>query len=491
MLIWPTLALLLIAGAVGAVAAPAEAATRTVARSAFVPLAGPALAGDRVVWSVGRARGGFQVLTRPVSGGARRAQWIRPPAPGYEWRPTLAASSQRVLVQGTNGSRFQVFGGPVGGSLRPLAAECEAYQQTVRSLDVAGTRSAYRGPPCSRNEAEAVVSDDASTPPTRARLADGALGMRVAGRFVAYTIPPPAHDMERLRDIVVHDVEAGAELYRVPGRSVPAGLLKGGFAGSYPSLDVREDGAVAFVFLVFRGGAWRSRVAWSSPRDRRVRVLPLPQAGHYAVRFAGSRLLVLRAPRFSTGGVTGATLELRDLRGRLRRVVATGVDDHFLHERFDADPRRVTYVRRSCAGATVHVRSLSEPRPARWRSPSRCRLRLIGRPQIDLEDGTVEFLTTCRGLPRDCLVAGAKATVTERVRGRRRTREIGEGYTSEPGARFPSILIELYPEAVRRLRRHRRLRTTITARMGDQSFVAAGDVGAIQRRTATVTLHAP
>jgi len=119
----------------------------------FLPVAGPRLAGDELVWAQSTPAPGFLVLARPLTGGPQRTVY-RLDRFGAQIR--LAASPEQVLVQqrlstgsGGTGSEQGIFPStlrfPRGGGSERFTISCgTCYYRDMdvdRELDLRGPRS--------------------------------------------------------------------------------------------------------------------------------------------------------------------------------------------------------------------------------------------------------------------------------------------------------------------------------------------------------------
>ncbi len=476
--------LALLAGGMLVVVSAEVAAAAVTTR--HVPVSGPVFAGGHVAWTDALRNGGFAVRIAPAAGGPRRLLGtFAPSRRRYLLEPKVAASASRVGVElrehflagkyESPATALQSFASSPEGPLVALTRRCglaDAYP--LRSLDVAADVVAYREASCESYGSSAARTADFSS----GAAAPGALpshgdGLRTAGAFAAW--------FERPEDeLVVYDRARGAELYRVPTLRLPGG--RGSLR--FTSVALSREGKVAFT-LPGRGA--RRTIALASPARPQGRIVKLPVARHYAVRFAGERLLVMRSPTSSNGAIVDGTLELRELSGRLMRVIARGVDDQVLNERFDTDGASVVYVTRGCRGATMRVQRLDSP-TATFRAPRRCGLRFTRPPR--LSGGHLRFTPDCRGMLGAC--AFGYAVVTARSGGRRGA--IVTIARDDGGGGFPpgsgEAELRLTRAGRRLIARQRAIRARVTLHVGDPSYYDRSEISAVQRRAATVTLRA-
>jgi hypothetical protein len=265
-------------------AAEAGGRMRALAVSDVV-VAGPVLAGDRVLWGE-RGRSEFRLRSVPLAGG-RPVTVFRRPLEGEDpgWL-ALDASASRAAFALDPGS---AFAGRPGGPFAKLA-------ERALTVDVA---------------ADAVVTADANRVlvhrpglPVAPLAPPAETGLGVAeGDSVAYLMGREEED-PRGDEVVVTDLVSGAERYRVA-----PGIRLGG-------LDLQADGKLA---ALSNNHDW---VAWASPAAPRLHRMRIGRRVD-DVRMAANRLVVrARGPQVPTGGtgVSADHLRLVDLRGRSARV---------------------------------------------------------------------------------------------------------------------------------------------------------------------------
>jgi hypothetical protein len=326
------------------------------------------------LWASARRDGGFD-LVNAAAGAAPRLVQTFPSDYRHRSVPHLAASSRRWVVENRlvwadggpvhfQHDQLEAFAGPAGGPLEPLYQPCVDLNDqllTLRSVDVDGDRYVFRGPGCAGELIGASLANADSKPPAMMELPAGAIGLRVAGHYGAWLVPAIRFSM------VVFDLAAGREAYRVE----LAARFTSPVYGPVASFELQADGKVALSYYLFRRHSFAMRVAWASPQQPRLHILGLPPAAHYSLRLAANQIALLRAASSSTGMITNGTLELRSLTGRLLHVVARGVDDQLVNERFDFDGRHVAYVTHNCDGAEIHVTAGGAP-TANYRPPTHC-----------------------------------------------------------------------------------------------------------------------
>lgn len=281
----------------------------------------------------------------------------------------------------------------------------------------------------------------------------------------------------------MRDLASGADVYHVSEQSLPGGL-KG--------LALRADGEVAFVVRRAQGVPFGVGVV--SPAQPRPRLIGLPFANYYAVRWAGPLLLVMSAPRYTTGEVADGTLETVDAQtGRVVHVVARGVEDRYINERFDSDGRDVVFVTRDCRGATIHRVALSAPTQT-YRPPASCPLTgakatRLSRSQISVLRSQISVRFSCVGLTAQCIASTGVLTTTRK----RRAPVLGR---VRPGNAYYSFLhsyadVNLNRRGQRFLAAKGRTCAQVTLTVGDGSLLVEGEFYAPERRTARVCLSSP
>ncbi|MFN2627037.1 MAG: hypothetical protein ABR569_00165 [Gaiellaceae bacterium] len=310
-----------------------------------VLVAGPVLAGPRVVWA--EHAGGESIL---------RAWPHQPPL----WRSVTSsfsgdlAGSAAVIAfaRSTEACPSQpgvacpveseTLAGPPRGSLQRLgAARRCSLGSGGQHLDVEGRRVASFDLDCGDGTARLSVWEPGSgAPRIVAREPAGGKSccdLALAGRYVAWRSGA---------GVAVYDLTAGRRLYRVaaPGEAIAA-------------FDVQADGKLALALVSGGRTAW---LAWTAPGSPRLHRLGLPvtlPARGPAVRLAGDRIVFERPS-------SGATVQLAasDLRGRMRtlarfagRVEQVGG--------FDADSTRVAWASRRITSTRVDCPPPGQGRP--------------------------------------------------------------------------------------------------------------------------------
>lgn len=494
-----TLALGLLVSLMGCAWLCALAHGEVLARIAHVPLAGPVLAGGLAEWADGRPDGGFSLDASAPGLRARVLQQFDPQDPLHALGPDMAGSADRVALEVpsfflsrgegdmSGVTSFQSFSGKPAAVTAPLTPRCDGRNPglLLRAVSVSSDEVAYQFPNCTTTPA---VTNFAASPPSTSSFPDDAarrnavvLGARVAGPYAAFfeELPVAPGATTGQDDLVVYDVRSQTDVYRIAVGSLPGQPPQGG-AAVFP-VDLKVDGSVAFVY----GISTSARVGWASRAQPYAHVVPLPRAGHWAVRWAGTNLLLLRAPQ-DQGRLANGTLELSDLRGHIRKVVARGVYDQHLIERFDTDGRRVAYITRDCRGARIVAQSLSAPTR---NNPviRRCHLALTQRPSL-IHHGPnrvdLRLRVSCLGLVGRCAVGSGRATLTGPAgrQGLLAARGVGD-------LAFHPLDLHLNRTARRLLAHDHRLRLHVTVNVGDPSSPDSADTAAEEARSADLTIR--
>jgi len=265
-------ALLLVLGVTSA--APASAADATlVARTG--PTAGPALAGERVLWSesptAARAEGvapDGSLLLRAAVPGQAASTLLRT---GGERFSALAASATRVAVAGPGTSR-RLQAGALGAPLDTLATVGPAEGQRPVAISDSAAAWVQRGP-----QGSSVLVRDLATAATTvvAAAAPALTRPRLAGRFAAW--------VQGQDTVVVYDRLAAAEAYRLA--LGPEAVV---------DFDLQDDGKVAA--LITREGRFGLRWASSAePFPHLLPAVPAPPAGADPIDLAADRIAFVRA----------------------------------------------------------------------------------------------------------------------------------------------------------------------------------------------------
>ena len=360
-----------------------------------VPAAGPVLAGERVVWATARADGGVDVRSATGSADARVVQEVRPAdagePPASRLRPQLAASPARIALVANPATDSRswdarvIFTGPPVGPFGRVGGRCGLpgnYPDYPRPVDVDGDAIVY--PAC--DEAGGLeVREFSPAPMTQRILAKGATGARLAGRWVAWLEGGTVWDLDVFAgDLVVYDRLTMREAYRIPRAELGRGVH---------SLDLQDDGKVAFSFGVGRGHA----VGWASPEAPSVHRIPLSERNVYEVRIGAGRIAFLGG-RGVNLDVPLAEVGVSDLGGSVR-VLASGAQDLIGPESFDFDGTRVAWYTLGCTDATIETRGVDDAQLP-YRARSGCALRLNPKPSrrpVLLSGRYVRLYVDCAG----------------------------------------------------------------------------------------------
>jgi hypothetical protein len=163
----------------------------------------------------------------------------------------------------------------------------------------------------------------------------------IAGRFVAWTERNEVVVYDRLARHVVNRARIGPQT----GIDVDLGF------------DLQRDGKLAVSYrLVELARAIPTTIAWLSPSDPRLHVLPL-RGTDTRIRIAGDRIAFERFRTPST-----SALAIADLAGRARPVAAFAPPVG-LHAQFDFDGRHVTWASRSVTSTRVDCPPPGQERP--------------------------------------------------------------------------------------------------------------------------------
>lgn len=465
----------------------AGAQARVVGVSRYAPVAGPVLAGERVIWATGRSAG--SVATVRLGGGGSAAKTVavferRDPDVRYGVDLVLAASAQRIAVDTAFSDLFpdpraaaptmaRPFSGPVGRALRALADECVfpdlSGVDPLGAVAVSENVVAYRGPGCDR-----LAVRDLSDPSAPVlSLPNDASAPRVAGRYIAYLQGPMRGDQPgEFNAIVVIDRVTQQEVYRVPAGAL-AHLILG--------LSLDRDGTIVVTYQSSQrlGSPRRMGIATASPQQPPLRPL-LPDSGYYSARVAGGRVVVVRQPGLSSGNVTNGRLELVDPASGQRRTLASPVEDGY-RPRFDFDGQRVTWLSRTCTSVRVNVAAL-DATPGPGREPGHCRLRLTRAPVIKKNRLKLRF--SCAGLRADCTPDQPKISSLP-APGRPARVIARRAVVYDPGI----VEARLTRAGRRMLSGHRRVRVRVIAGLSDNNRDFEPYVKAPRPRSTTLTLH--
>jgi hypothetical protein len=314
-----------------------------------------ALAGSQVEWVAPVRSGATGLFEARSQARPRRIQTFpRPDQYVHEVFSGLRASASTVVLDrrytieppdGADGSGSGHLAGAVGRRLSSLAM-CPGITD-AGGADVSGSVIAFGR--CDT----ALEVRDSSDPEATQVVGRDVHDAAIAGRYVAW-LEGHSSSTESAGDFVVYDRETRSEAYRLPAAAFPAQVF---------SLDVQDDGTVAFSFYAkpdnYPDGM---RVGWASRAEPTVHVLPLPRRLTYGVRIAASRIVFVRYAQSARS--RGHEIGVTDLQGHAR-----------LYSReagfaFDYDGARIAFVRRLCHHHTV-VRMSRSSHP-RVRAPRSC-----------------------------------------------------------------------------------------------------------------------
>jgi hypothetical protein len=311
-------------------------------------VAGPALAGDRVVW--GDQRAGLNVLrTWPTASPLWQStsSWFSGPLAGSQ---TLVAFSRSY--DGCPGQpgvacpvETQAMAGRPRGSLRPLgpAERCSAGGAT-RRLSVSGPLVAYFALGCSSSGGTVSVHDGARTVFRRA----GAVccDVSIAGSRLAW---------RSSGSVDVFDLRTHRIVYRVD-----APLLE-----PIAAFDVQADGKLAVVLGQAPDG--RASLAWRAPGTaglQRLRLRIVMPAIGPAVRIVGDRIVAVTAVPGSTGPASSSELVVADLHGHVRTLARFAAPVERAGA-IDASGTRVTWASRRITSRREDCPPPGQGRPCR------------------------------------------------------------------------------------------------------------------------------
>lgn len=285
-------------------AAPAAARSEVIPTRADAGFAGPALAGDALVWAEGRRDGTVRVRVRGADGAtgqlaAVRARQVR----------GLAAGGRRVALV----TDRQVLAGTLDGGLQEAAA-CSTSCRT-EGTPVAVTDDAVAFRPQDGGDGVEVLGFGVGEP-ARRRFAGDVAFFALAGRFLALG------NAEQTRIEVVD---------RVTGDPVYGVDRAGG------TFDLQADGTLVYQHT----NAGR---AWASPREPFAHPVPSggaapgPQNDADAL-IAADRIVITNGARFALTDLAGS---LRDL-----PTARAGIAG------YDFDGRRLAFATKPCAVTVV------------------------------------------------------------------------------------------------------------------------------------------
>jgi hypothetical protein len=305
-------------------------------------VAGPVLAGDRVVW--GEQRDQLSVLRT-----ARAATSLWQSASSWFSGPLAASGSLVAFSRSFNGCapqsgvtcpvETQAVAGPPRGSLRPLAAaERCSTGGSGRRLSVSGTRVAYLGLTCTSSSYTVSVSESGRSV---FRHPASCCDVALAGRYLAFKSGDSVDEFDLRTNRLV------SRTAPLPNASIAA-------------FDVQPDGKLAVVFgpRADRTGA----LAWRTPATRTLHRLQLPVvlplAGP-AVRLVGNHITVV-----SPGAGSTSDLVSSDLSGRVRTLARFTKSIEQVGG-IDANETSVTWASRRSTRSRVDCPPPGQGRPCR------------------------------------------------------------------------------------------------------------------------------
>jgi hypothetical protein len=359
--------LLAVAGVLLALAGPAQAAGRLLHVNLPPsgpydpgPVAGPALAGDDVMWAR-LVPGGYDVVTLPVDGShATRyhveKDWHR----GTPWLPELDASRERWALAETHPPSCIEDGcpeafvrdyasmvtGAIGGPPRRVP-RCGAGSRCQTPCALGGASvsgqvvSVFRRGIAGGCDAVTVLRDyGAGTRPVTRSIAGCA--PQIAGDLIAFVPASPESGCEQSTGIRVVNWRSGESLYSLPGIAY---------------YSVQEDGRLATARLLPGPGSetsYRARIGWASPGEPSEHQLAT-DGTFLRPLIANDRVAYLPVRReHEANPIAVLGLDGREL------ARADGV----LGTRFDFDGDRLAWFTRPCERAAIAVWDLRGPAPA-------------------------------------------------------------------------------------------------------------------------------
>ncbi|MBV9212985.1 MAG: hypothetical protein JOZ25_04985 [Actinobacteria bacterium] len=328
----------------------------------YVPLAGPVLAGPRVVWAAQDSFGAWRIGDAPLRGATSPAGSVRY-APGLgPSELNLTASSTRVAV-GDQVLRCARANCVYPSVVRDRLATWR-YGGTVQTLESCPGKSCQtfrtcagdypRWPPALIDDTLAYFDTCSPDEIILRNLSPGAdhvprriptgylIFVRGAGRFLAYGDGYTT---------VVYDRVAGRESYRVDN-------VYGG--------DVQADGKSAFQ--MYDGD---SVLSWASPTHPQPRVLLDPITPGSSIRIVRN-LVAIEEPGAEVNTATG--LITREARIRVLRLDGSRVASarvNSLIGDFDFDGKRVTFATQPCQTTGIVVWAIKDRKPP-MQSPAPC-----------------------------------------------------------------------------------------------------------------------
>lgn len=275
-------------------AAPATAAT-TAVRGAS-PAAGPVLAGDSVVWVEGGAEGPLEVKSAGPDGiaatlvsfpalGPDRAQRIESLAASPSHAAFIRTTTRRDPADGHYyGEAIELWAG-AGTNFTRVDDGCGGWPGSV---DLDGSVLAYAINNCSGRGI--VLRDLASDSPPRVLdvHTGGRAEIDLEGRYLAWWAARADSTFPRLHEVIVHDLTAGQDAYRV---DVSALVGEAPYGYEY-HFDLQPDGKLALAWQ--RSGLFEpAHATWFSPAEPSSHPLPAELASPQ-VTIAGDQIATCR-----------------------------------------------------------------------------------------------------------------------------------------------------------------------------------------------------
>lgn len=442
---------------------PGSAGAQVVARLGSVPVAGPVLAGPRVLWGeqVG-ARVALKTADTPADVQTVRV-FAPAPHPNVPAQTaltlSLAASTSYALVGVENDFLPdrpeyaqeqhvpQPFGGAPSGPLSAVGPQCQA-ARFLSPVSVSGTVVAYFAG-CQ----QIVVRDLADASVSSPTLPPDSYAPRVAGRYLAYLQGPPGGNSPgRYSAITVFDRVAGRQVYRFA-----AGTIR----HEINDISVGKDGSIAVAYRVTLAPKPEKMGVSVASVQRPVLRQLLPVSGHYGIRVAAGRVVLVGQQGPSTGVVSHGQLLVSDLEGHVQRLAAPVDDQTLFGRRFDWDGQNVTWVTRTCDQALINVAPLSGVRSERH-DLRHCPLRLSSPPRV--RHRQVQLHIACLGLTPVCIADHTRVLAIGPIAAKRGVLIA----KSDPGGsegRYTTA--RLTTAGKRLLAHHHRVRVRISTRLGD------------------------
>jgi hypothetical protein len=315
----------------------------------------------------------------------------------------------------------------------------------LRSVDV--SEDAYVWRECDSGRGHVEIRDRGARPLSPARsVGTGGYGARIAGRYVAWLDGSYIGSPDDVNDIVVYDRVTDAEVYRVPHAELP---------GVVRSLDVQDDGKVAFAFAAIRRSE-QQVVGWASPAEPHVHRLPLAPSQNYDVHIAADKIAFERGR--GSDVIQDAEVGLSDLAGHTQ-IVVKHADDYPTSQSFDYDGQHLVWRQLGCEHPELVIAAVdAQPSPGGARH---CPLKLLRAPTY--RNGKVSFRLDCGAFGPRCEFAVALRTIG------RHARAVGE--TGFPGrATRNPVSVTLSHRARRTLARHGTIRLAVKAELFDDQL---------------------